>query len=333
MEGISWDSIAAALSALFDEISTASGALRGLLFGVTTIMALFIALFAASFSRARALRVAQGAEIYRYLVRRLGLSRSERQMVDRLSALHPLPEERYLVLVEESDFEACVSRAEERGSLEEITLSALRLKLDFGAGKPGEIPDSTAELPAGTPLIIVQKGRASIRGKVGGGGADSLVVELDSGAEPPTVGVPVSAYFHNPSGMFVFATHARQLVGTSIHLDHSDLIRPTQRRKYYRKSIKLPVYVMLRDKLEEPIRSAIVDLSGGGASLENPGMEVKAGDELALSFSPGGERFTVPARLVRLSADGKIMHVQFQRLSESARDRLIGSVFKARGRE
>ena len=50
------------------------------------------------------------------------------------------------------------------------------------------------------------------------------------------------------------------------------------------------------------------------------------------SFSPGGERFTVPARVVRLSVDGKVMHVQFLRLSESARDRLIASLFKAQGR-
>jgi hypothetical protein len=292
----------------------------------------FVVLFTVYLSRGRSLRVTRGREIYRYLIRRLGLSRSEQQMSDRISSFYRPPEKKYMVLVDEMDFDDCVARAEERGALEEITLSALRLKLDFGAGKPQEILSSSTELSPGTPVIIVQKGRTSIRGKVGPRDEGALVVTLDSGVEPPTLGEPISVYFHSADGVFAFLTYARQLVKDEIHVDHSDIIRPTQRRRYYRKAIKLPVYVMLKDRLEEPIRSAIIDLSGGGASLENPGMDVAPGDDLALSFSPGGERFTVPARVVRLSDNGKVMHVQFQRLSETARDRLIGSLFKEQGR-
>ncbi|MBN1837611.1 MAG: PilZ domain-containing protein [Spirochaetales bacterium] len=340
MESLSWESMVASCAALSTELAGASWALRGLLLAVTAIMVVFVVLFATFFARARSLRTRRGAEIYRYLSRRLGLSRSEQQLADRISSYYHPPETKYMVLVDELDFDDCAARAEERGSLEEMTLSALRLKLDFGAGNPEEAPGSSAELGPGTPVIIVQKGRPSIRGRVAESESDSegelasqsLVVELDTGTEPPTVGVPVSVYFHNPAGVFVFASYARRLVKNRIHLDHSDVVRPSQRRRYYRKAVKLPVYVMLRDKLEEPVRSAILDLSGGGASLENPGMSVTAGDELALSFSPGGERFTVPARVIRLSASGRVMHVQFLRLSESARDRLIGSLFKAQGR-
>jgi hypothetical protein len=332
MESFTWEGIADAYAALSSEIGVASLALRGLLAAVSAVMVIFVVLFAVSVSLGRALRVARGAEIYRYLVRRLGLSRSEGKMADRISSFHHPQELRYMVLVDEPRFEACTSRAEERGSLEEITLSALRLKLDFGAGKPQEIPDSSAELPEGTPLVIVQKGRPSIRGRAAGSEGGCLAVELDSGVEPPTLGVPVSVYFHSSTGVFVFATYARQLVKNRIHLDHSDVIRPSQRRKHYRKAIKLPVYVMLREKLEEPIRSAILDLSGGGASLQNPGMAVQPGDEMVLSFRPAGQRFDLPAQLVRLSEADKVMHVKFLRLSESARDRLIGSLFQAQDR-
>jgi hypothetical protein len=332
MEPFSWERVEGLYTALSGELGASSWALRGLIIGLAAGMILFLVLFVVALSRGRALRVRRGEEVYRYLIRRLGLSRTERQMTDRISSYHRPQEKRYMILIEELDFEDCVERAEERGVLEEITLSALRLKLDFGAGKPQEILGSSAELSRGTPLIIVQKGRSSIKGKVGVQEEGALVVSLDPGVEPPTLGVPISVYFHTTEGVFVFATYARQLVKENIYLDHSEVIRPTQRRKHYRKAIKLPVEVMLKGKLEEPIRSAIVDLSGGGASLENPGMVVAPGDDLALSFSPGGERFTVPARVVRLSGDSKVMHVQFQRLSESARDRLIGSLFKAQGR-
>jgi len=330
MESFSWERLQGLLADLGAEVAASSLVLQGLLIGLTVVMVAFVVLFAVCVSRARSLRILRGGEIYGFLARRLGLTRSERQLSDRISAFFRLPEKRYLILIDELEFEDCVLRAQERSTLEEITLSALRLKLDFGAGKPQQIPVSSEVLGVGTPLIMVQKGRATIRGKVGKQGEKALRVGLEPGVDPPTVGVPVSVYFHTAEGMFVFVTFARQLVGTDIYLDQSDVIRPTQRRKHYRKSIQLPVYVMLRDKLEEPIRSSIVDLSGGGASLRNPDMNVSPGDELALSFSPGGERFTVPARVVRLSANGKVMHVQFQRLSESARDRLIGSLFKAR---
>jgi hypothetical protein len=330
MESFGWETLQRSLTDLGAEIVASSAALQALLLGLAGVMIAFVVLFAVALSRARSLRDLRGAEIYRYLAYRLGLTRSELQLADRISAFYRPPEKRYMVLVEELEFEDCVLRAGERATLEEITLSALRLKLDFGAGKPSEIPASSSVLAAGTPLIMVQKGRSSIRGKVGEREEGALRVSLGPGVEPPTLGVPISVYFNTPAGMFVFATFARQLVDTDIYLDHSEVIRPTQRRKHYRKSIKLPVYIMLRDKLEEPIRSSIVDLSGGGASLRNPDMNVSPGDDLALSFSPGGERFTVPARVVRLSTDGRIIHVQFQRLSEAARDRLIGSLFKAK---
>ena len=332
MERFSWERIEGVYTALSRDIGASSWALRGILIGLIAVTIVFVVLFTVYLSRGRSLRVTRGREIYRYLIRRLGLSRSEQQMSDRISSFYRPPEKKYMVLVDEMDFDDCVARAEERGALEEITLSALRLKLDFGAGKPQEILSSSTELSPGTPVIIVQKGRTSIRGKVGPRDEGALVVTLDSGVEPPTLGEPISVYFHSADGVFAFLTYARQLVKDEIHVDHSDIIRPTQRRRYYRKAIKLPVYVMLKDRLEEPIRSAIIDLSGGGASLENPGMDVAPGDDLALSFSPGGERFTVPARVVRLSDNGKVMHVQFQRLSETARDRLIGSLFKEQGR-
>jgi hypothetical protein len=332
MERFSWERIAGVYTALITDIGTSSWAIRGLMIGLASVMSLFVILFAVYLSQGKSLRVARGMEIYRYLIRRLGLSRSERQMTDRISSFYRPQEKRYMVLIDEADFDDCVARAEEHGVLEEITLSALRPKLDFGAGKPNEMLGSSAELSPGTPVIVVQKGRSSIRGKVGSRDEQALVVTLDPGVEPPTLGIPISLYFHSTEGVFVFLTYARQLVKNNIYVDHSDVIRPTQRRRYYRKAIKLPVYVMLRDKLEEPIRSAFIDVSGGGASLENPGMDVAPGDDLALSFSSGGERFTVPARVVRLSGDGRVMHVQFQRLSETARDRLIGSLFKEQGR-
>ena len=332
MESLSRANLETIYSALARDIAAAGWPLRGLLIGLGALAAALAVILVVHFSRIRGRRIALAGEIYLHLIHSLGLSRSEYKMADRISSFHRPADKRYRVLLDEEQFEDCAARAQERGGLEEITLAALRLKLDFGGAHPEGAVSSSGELAPGTPLMLVQKGRPAIPGILGKQESDWLAMELDPGTDPPTLGVPLSVYFHTSAGVFMFRTHALRLVESTIHLDQADNIRPAQRRRYYRKEIRLPVYIMLRDKVEEPIRAAIVDLSGGGASLENPGMDVHPGDELGLSFSPAGATFRAPARVVRLSAGGTIMHVQFQRLSESARDRLIGSLFEAQSR-
>ena len=76
--------------------------------------------------------------------------------------------------------------------------------------------------------------------------------------------------------------------------------------------------------------TTILDLSGGGARIENPGIPVAPGDRLILSLTAGKEHLSVAARVVRTANGDRSLHLQFEGLSEAVRDRLIGLVFRTK---
>ncbi len=78
---------------------------------------------------------------------------------------------------------------------------------------------------------------------------------------------------------------------------------------------------------------------GGGASLRNPGEQFVPGDDLELILNPAGDgtparagRINLTAEVVRVSRKAQVLHVRFDGLQESTRDRIIGALFKAAAR-
>jgi hypothetical protein len=99
-----------------------------------------------------------------------------------------------------------------------------------------------------------------------------------------------------------------------------------QRRNYYRRSVYLSVLVSPLYGSVETYRSFLLELGGGGASLGNPEKLFGTGDVLELAFSTKSSDFRFPARVVRTSQNASVMHVQFESIAESSRDRIIGSL-------
>jgi hypothetical protein len=282
--------------------------------------------------RARLRQMRNAAEMYEHLVRQLGLSRSERELADRLSGCCQPPEKKYLVLLHQHTFDACAAKLREREAIAEMTLAALRLKLDFTAHRPEDVPASSTELPRGMRVVLAEKGRAGMKGRVTRQDPEALVVTMEGGSALPSRGVPLSVYFHNRAGLFAFLTHAHRITGRDVFLDHSEAVKRSQRRRYYRRRIQIAVEVAPEDQSDEALPAVLADLSGGGASLQNPGLAAEPGSRLRLTFAPRGARLSVTGRVMRTSAGGRLLHLQFEGLSEAARDRVIGLVFGGRSR-
>ena len=61
----------------------------------------------------------------------------------------------------------------------------------------------------------------------------------------------------------------------------------------------------------------------------NPEHRFKAGDDLELRFKPAGDlEVRLTASVVRLSDGGKIIHVNYEHIRESLRDRIYHAIFK-----
>ena len=280
--------------------------------------------------RAKARHFRNATEVYDHLTRQLGLSRSERALADRLAGCCKPPDKKYLVLLSPHTFDACTVKLKQREEVSELTLTALRLKLDFSARRPEDIPASSSELPRGMRVILTQKGKPTMRARVSRQDPDALVAAMDEGSVLPDRGVPLTVYFQNQSGVFAFLSHIRRVGGRDVFLDHSETIKRSQRRKYYRRPVKLSASVTLENNPAQQMATTILDLSGGGARIENPGIPVAPGDRLILSLTAGKEHLSVAARVVRTANGDRSLHLQFEGLSEAVRDRLIGLVFRTK---
>jgi c-di-GMP-binding flagellar brake protein YcgR len=280
--------------------------------------------------KAKARHFRNATEVYDHLTLQLGLSRSERALVDRLAGCCKPPDKKYLVLLSSHTFDACAERLREKEEIPEMTLAALRLKLDFSARRPEDIPASSSELPRGMRVTLTQKGKTAMKAQVSRQDPEALVITVAEGSMLPTRGVPLTVYFQNQSGIFAFLSHVRKLSGRTVFLDHSEVIKRSQRRKYYRRSVRLSASITVENNQEQQLATTILDLSGGGARIENPGVAVEPGDRLALNLRSGAEHMTLQARVARKSHGDEFLHLQFEGLSEAARDRLIGLVFRAK---
>ena len=82
------------------------------------------------------------------------------------------------------------------------------------------------------------------------------------------------------------------------------------------------MFIYPHDGTAKPLKTVLIELSGGGASLQNPSRALTLDQQVELSFAPQGEKFRVSGRIVRLSKGGQVIHVEFQALEEAERERI-----------
>lgn len=325
------------LSRIFDEISKGFvhtpleiGIYIILILG---IIALLLLLYRYQVKKIRKEKTVRALRIYEDIIRKKGLGHQELDILKKLAMYLRDPQEKNLLLENQSTFNTCARKLQNDNRVSTSSLASLRLKLGFKREGPEQIPHSSSELPEDLPLLITQKGKKHCPGRLSKIEPRYLTVTLENGSLPPKPGLPVQVYFQNRSGLFCFTTSIQNYGKGLIMVSHSENIKRLQRRKFYRKTIMLPVYIKLTGSQEPPIRSAIIDLGGGGASVSNPGRQFVPEDDIEISFStPGKNRINLKASVVRLSNEGKTMHITFSPMPDSTRDLIIRFLFRYKPR-
>jgi hypothetical protein len=107
------------------------------------------------------------------------------------------------------------------------------------------------------------------------------------------------------------------------------IVTRTQRREFYRDRVRHPVKVQGLKGSRVLADTVMIELGGGGASIENPGHGFKTGDRINLFFRYGEkDSIEINGKIVRLSRRGKIAHIEFIELSTRNRDRIIALLFR-----
>jgi hypothetical protein len=298
---------------------------------VLLVAAALILAYRVQRGRARRLEARLTAERFERLAARLALTDAELQTLDRLAGGQLSRKLR--LLASPAAFNRAVARLEGRDAPEQASLAELRLKLGFQARNPERAPSASSELPEGLPVLLLWDpagARRRLAAELGAQEPQALVLIPRDGAAGPSPGTPVTVVFQNRAGLFSFDTVVRSAAGGVLRLNQVERLRRTQRRKYYRRRVRLGVQVLRREG-EPPLASQLLDLGGDGASLVNPQKKLSAGDLPELAFRLGGESFRLTAEVLRLSRGGQVLHVRFHGLRDADRDRLLGTLFRSLG--
>lgn len=274
--------------------------------------------------------------LFREGVREKRLTEAEIQTLEELGTFLNSRVKRYMLVQNQSIFNACAEAAVKSKLIPESRVSALRVRLGFAGRKFDAPPDSSAQIERGSSVLLIQEGRPSVRGRVLAPEPTYFRVQVETPNRPFPTGSVVEVLYQDSSGMYTFTTPVKGFRDSVLYFGHSERLSRVQRRQYYRRNITLPVFVKLAGKDEKPVESRFLDLGGGGASLENPGNRFKAGAGLELSFYPGNRRtLNVMGHVVRTSKRGSVLHINFEHLKESTRDSIYNLLFdeeKKRGR-
>ncbi|MFW5689139.1 MAG: PilZ domain-containing protein [Spirochaetota bacterium] len=258
----------------------------------------------------------------------LSLTPSQRELLERMRRYLKDESQIHQLVTDEVAFNAAAARLRENGEANAQTIAALRVTLGFHAGRTDRAPRSSTSIPEGATVLIARnRYRKPMKAKVLAPQPDAFRVRLiEEGSRlPPGAGVDV--FFQSNAGVFTFHTTVLAEHGSEARLSHSEDLKKYQKRKYYRRRIEIPVHVFPFDS-EQPLLSKSRDIGGGGASLVNPEGHFKVGDDLELRFRPDDTEIRVTGTVVRVSDSGKTIHVNYEHIRDSLRDRIYNAIFK-----
>ncbi len=266
--------------------------------------------------------------LYQELKEARALTPTEEDAITQLSAYLDRPERRYVLLQSQSMFNAAAGPALRDGRLTEGTLSALRVKLGYTDQPTNKPPRSTAELPIGASVLVGKKKVRTIKARVLEPTETSFRLQTDFRERPFVFGTLARVIYQNNIGIFAFNCAVEGFEDGILALTHDEEPERVQRRKYYRAELHLPVHVRPTGGKERARESEFLDIGGGGASLKNPDKTFQAGEHIELSFHPySREPLRVQASVVRTSDDDTVLHVRFEQMRESMRDKIYRMLF------
>lgn len=239
-----------------------------------------------------------------------------------------------------ASFNAAAKRLLEAGdSGTDAMIARLRIKLGLVPSGSRGILHSTAEFYQGMPLqVAVESGRRLI-GKVQEVQPDGFMLEVPVQLAK---GELVELRVRRPTGLYSLTTYVMGKRGNSYQLRHTERVKRVQKRRFFRKVLRLPVLLATNESFGAAndssgatnnssiglFKTRLIDLSAGGAKIRNPGVGTSAGDVIHLKIFPvQAEPIQLASRVTRISADGAFLSVAFGLLKDSTRDQLMKLVF------
>jgi c-di-GMP-binding flagellar brake protein YcgR len=258
------------------------------------------------------------------------LTEMEKNILDAMSKALPGGELRkHEVVTDENAFDRAAQLLITQNQISDEAAAALRLKLGFRQAADNEPIYTTAEIPKGEHLYIVDKYNNRCHGFLTDITPKALFIKIHNKTTELPRGKKLRAYFRHKSGIYTFVTQVMKINDDTLACTHTDRIHREQKRQYYRKEVDTSAVVEHADTYKEQRYTArVYDLGGGGTKMENPDRAFRKGETVTLFFSlDEEEKVTVPGNVIKTSDNESLMHVEFTDISEAVRDKFVGYIF------
>ncbi len=241
----------------------------------------------------------------------LTLTDEELHFIAKLSKFLENDELKYNMLTNKRSFSNCVSELQKVEKCSKVLVNTIERKLNFPVRRAVNHYFSSEDLPVGMPALVMPGDGKKLAGNISENTQSSITLKLKNKSVQFRDTMRVSVYFHDNQKIFIINSTVQEQNDDLLSLTHS-LLKSQKRRAFKRKRIKLPIVIKHLDYEEIPLHSYIINLSEGGASLENPDFKFKKNDRVILYYHIDTEEgFHIRAEVLRLSAKGRIMHVHF----------------------
>jgi len=245
-----------------------------------------------------------------YLLR-LNLEERELAYINKLSVFLESEDLKYHMITDKRTFSQCADSLAKKEKMPAGLRSTLEKKLNFPSKIQAVNYFSSDELPVGMPALLIFGENNKYSAAVEENNLDSIVLQTKRELPPLREGTPLNVYFHDNQKILTMNTNVLSGEETRVSLSHS-LLQSQKRRAFQRKKLKLPILVKHLDLDEMALHSYIIDISEGGASLENPDYHFKKHDRILLYYHiDTDEGFQIRGEVLRLSAKGRIIHIIF----------------------
>lgn len=296
-----------------------------LVFGLITALVVYAAVGG---KRSRRRQIAVARKLFEEKADELGLTPSQRELLERMR--HYLKDDTriHLLVTDEIAFSSAAAKVRENEEAGAQSIAALRVTLGFHGGQKDRAPRSSAAIPTGATVLIARnRYRRPIKAKVLAPQPEAFRVRItEQGARLPG-GAGVDVFYQSNAGVFTFRSTVLGEERGEARLAHSEDLKRYQKRRYYRRQVEIPVRLYPFDADKE-LLSKSRDIGGGGASLLNPDGHFKAGDDLELRFRVDDVEIKLTGSVVRVSDSGRTIHVNYEHIRDSVRDRIYQAIFK-----
>jgi c-di-GMP-binding flagellar brake protein YcgR len=219
---------------------------------------------------------------------------------------------------------AVVQDLNKRKEIPAALLHDLRDRLELHPWSGKRKISSTLELPTGLEVQIVQQQGRRLMGRILFQKPEGLSIVTEIHEHSFIAEMPVVVSFKNNNGIYSFASHIRSATGSILTLEHAEELLHLQRRKFFRRHLYQPVYVKKDEDGSSLVGAALIDLSGGGARVSNTDGSFHMGDSILLRLTlPPKERIQIRGDVVHISQEGDTIHIQFSRVSDLLREKII----------